>query len=220
MSVIRTCVIAATTATVLLGTGAAVAAPAHGTAQSGRSSAPAPLLSHFDDGSFETPRVPANSFSTIAAGQSIGPWRVTTGSVDLIGAGYWQAAEGEQSVDLNGTTTGGVAQSFTTTVGTTYTVTYSLAGNPGGAPTVKTGRVLIDGQNFQDFSFDVTGKTFANMGYVRRQVTFVATRTSTTLTFASTTPTNSAWGPVVDDVTVQSCPPRCCDAASASRTPR
>ncbi|GAA1385889.1 hypothetical protein GCM10009639_08920 [Kitasatospora putterlickiae] len=160
-------------------------------------------LSHFDDGSFETPKAPANSFTGVAAGQAIGPWTVTAGSVDLIGAGFWQAAEGDQSLDLNGGNAGTVAQSFTTVPGTTYSVTYALAGNPGGGPALRTGRTLIDGQNFQDFSFDVTGKTRTAMGYVGRQFTFVAQNTSTTLSFVSTVV--GAYGPVIDNVQVKEC---------------
>ncbi|MGW9171215.1 choice-of-anchor C family protein [Streptomyces decoyicus] len=164
-----------------------------------------------DDGSFEYPTAPANSFSALTAGQSIGPWTVASGSVDLIGSGFWQAADGEQSVDLNGQGPGKVSQTFTTTAGKTYTVSYALAGNPGGNQGVKTGAVLIDGQNFQDFSFDTTGKTFARMGYVGRQVTFVATGASTTLSFASTT-ASGAYGPVIDNVRVGSC----CSCSSCS----
>ncbi|MEU7567188.1 choice-of-anchor C family protein [Streptomyces fradiae] len=162
--------------------------------------APASAVSRFDDGSFEYPAAPANAFTTVGAGQSVGPWKVTAGAVDLIGAGFWQAAEGEQSVDLNATQAGAVAQTFTTTAGRQYTVTYSLAANPGGGPAVKTGRALVDGQNFQDFSFDSTGTTRAAMGYVTRQFTFVANGPTTTLGFASTV--GGAYGPVVDDVRV------------------
>ncbi|MFF2078885.1 choice-of-anchor C family protein [Kitasatospora sp. NPDC058162] len=164
-------------------------------------------FSHFDDGSFESPKVPANSFTEPVAGQSIGPWQVTSGSVDLIGAGFWQAAEGDQSVDLNGADSGTIAQTFTTTPGATYSVSYALAGNPGGGPALRTGRVLIDGQDFQDFSFDVTGKTRAAMGYVGRQFSFVAYNSSTTLTFESTV--RGPFGPVLDDVRVKECK-SCC----------
>ncbi|MER7707664.1 choice-of-anchor C family protein [Kitasatospora sp. NPDC097605] len=164
-------------------------------------------LSHFDDGSFETPKAPANAFTNLTAGQAIGPWTVTAGSVDLIGAGFWQAAEGDQSLDLNGGTNGAVTQSFTTVPGTTYSVTYALAGNPGGGPALKTGRALIDGQNFQDFSFDVTGRTRTAMGYVGRQFTFVAQGSSTTLGFTSTVA--GAYGPVIDNVQVTECKPCC-----------
>nr|WP_223182930.1 MULTISPECIES: choice-of-anchor C family protein [unclassified Streptomyces] len=169
---------------------------------------PAAAVSRFDDGSFEYPTAPAHAFTTLVAGQSIGPWRVVSGSVDLIGAGFWQAAEGDQSVDLNGTQAGAVAQTFTTVAGRTYTVTYALASNTAGGPAVKTGKVLIDGQDFQDFSFDSTGRTAAAMGYVQRQVTFVANAPTTTLGFASTGPT--AHGPVIDDVRVTAASPCSC----------
>ncbi|MFI1869899.1 choice-of-anchor C family protein [Streptomyces jumonjinensis] len=178
------------------GPGAALAAPS------------AAAVSRFDDGSFEYPTAPANSFTSIASGQSIGPWKVTSGAVDLIGAGFWQAAEGDQSVDLNAAQAGAVAQTFSTVAGRTYTVTYALAANPAGGPAVKTGEVLVNGQNFQDFSFDSTGKTFAAMGYVQRQVTFVANGPTTTLGFASTLP--GAYGPVIDDVRVTTCCPCSC----------
>ncbi|TJZ57006.1 choice-of-anchor C family protein [Streptomyces piniterrae] len=214
MLVSRTSLTALTTAAILLaGAGTALASPADG---SGRTSHPAAsstaAVSRFDDGSFETPKVNTNTFDEFAAGQSFGPWKVASGTVDLIGAGYWQAAEGDQSLDLNGMDAGAASQTFSTKPGARYTVTYSLAGNPelDQVPPVKTGKVLIDGQNVQDFSFDVTGKTKTNMGYVRRQVTFVATGPATTLTFASTT-LHSATGPVVDDVTVERCKPDCCD---------
>ncbi|MFJ8694234.1 choice-of-anchor C family protein [Streptomyces roseolilacinus] len=169
---------------------------------------PASAASRFDDGSFEYPTAPAGSFTTLSAGQSIGPWKVTGGAVDLIGAGFWQAAEGDQSVDLNATVPGTVSQTFTTAPGKKYTVTYSLAANPEGGPAVRTGRVLVDGQNFQDFSFDATGKTRTAMGYVTRQVTFVANGPTTTLGFASTV--SGAYGPVIDDVRVDTCCTCCC----------
>ncbi|MET8627408.1 choice-of-anchor C family protein [Kitasatospora sp. NPDC004669] len=164
-------------------------------------------LSHFDDGSFESPKAPANSFIEPVAGQSIGPWTVTSGNVDLIGAGFWQAAEGDQSVDLNGSGPGAIAQTFTTVPGTTYSVTYALAGNPEGGVPLRTGQVLIDGQDFQDFSFDVTGKTKTAMGYVGHQFSFVAQNSATTLTFQSTVA--GVYGPVLDNVQVKECKPCC-----------
>ncbi|WP_262699803.1 MULTISPECIES: choice-of-anchor C family protein [Streptomyces] len=173
----------------------------------GAGTATAAAVSRFDDGSFETPSVAANTFVNVGTGGTIGPWKVTSGNVDHIGDGFWQAAEGGQSVDLNGGGPGTVEQTFTTVPGKKYSVTYSLAGNPAGGPPVRTGKVLIDGQSFQDFSFDVTGKTFANMGYVTREVTFVARGTSTTLAFASTSTGTTAYGPVIDDVRVSACTP-------------
>jgi choice-of-anchor C domain-containing protein len=157
----------------------------------------------FSDGSFETPTAPADSFATYAAGQNIGPWTVTTGTVDLIGAGYWQAADGKQSLDLDGYNAGGVAQTFATVPGAEYAVSYSLAGNPDGGPAVRTGEVLINGNVTQDFSFNVTGKTPTDMDYMTEYLTFWATGSQTTLGFLSTTP--GAYGPVIDDVHVAAC---------------
>ncbi|SHG22399.1 choice-of-anchor C domain-containing protein [Streptoalloteichus hindustanus] len=203
MKLARFSVAAAVVAGIVLAGTASAATP---TDTATKPAASPEALSHFDDGSFETPKVKAGTFQELTSGQSIGPWQVTSGSVDLIGAGFWQAAEGDQSVDLNGRGPGTVSQTFTTVPGTTYTVTYSLAGNTAGAPAVKTGKALIDGQNFQDFSFDITGKTSTTMGYVTRQFTFVATNPSTTLAFASTTP-GTGHGPVIDDVKVRACQP-------------
>ncbi|HET9170476.1 MAG TPA: choice-of-anchor C family protein [Actinospica sp.] len=159
--------------------------------------------SWFSDGGFETPTAPADSFTTFAAGQTIGPWTVTTGNVDLIGAGYWQAADGKQSLDLDGGQAGAVAQTFATIPGAEYAVSYALAGNPDGGPAVRTGEVLIDGKVAQAFAFNVTGKAPTDMGYVTEYLTFWATGPQTTLGFRSTTP--GAFGPVIDDVDVAGC---------------
>ncbi|MFF2847333.1 choice-of-anchor C family protein [Streptomyces sp. NPDC058001] len=203
MKVLRTCTAAIASAALLAGVSTVLTSPANAAAAASR----------FDDGSFEYPKAPANAFLTYTAGQAVGPWEVAGGSVDLIGKGFWQAAEGDQSIDLNGTAAGTVSQTFTTTPGATYTVSYALAGNPGpGQPSnlaLKTGKALIDGQDFQDFSFNITGKTPANMGYVTRQFTFVATGATSTLTFVSTI--TGPWGPVLDNVQVR---PHCCSCST------
>ena len=164
---------------------------------------PAQALTGISNGSFETPVVIPNIFITVGAGGSIGAWTITQATVDLIGAGFWQAADGVQSVDLSGSSAGGVAQSFTTVPLLTYRVSYKLAGNPASGPVIKTGELLANGNVVQSFSFDTTGKTFANMGYTHQTETFVASGLTSTIEFRSTT--NTAFGPVIDDVDVQSC---------------
>jgi choice-of-anchor C domain-containing protein len=121
----------------------------------------------------------------------------------LIGAGFWQHADGVQSLDLEGGVPGGVAQTFTTVPLLKYKVRFKLAGNPDAGPTVKTGDVLADGKILQSFSFSIAGKTRANMGYLGKETHFIASGLSTTLTFRSTTGTG--FGPVIDDVDVDSC---------------
>jgi choice-of-anchor C domain-containing protein len=188
----RAFVTAATAAVVFASAGGATAAP----------------VPDFGNGGFEEPIVPADYFKRIATGASIGPWQVTSGAVEVVDDGFWQAAEGQQSVDLNPPPDvagpGMVAQTFTTIPGDPYTVTYSLAGNPDGPPAVKTGRVLIDGEVIQDFRFDVSGKTRRNMGYEEWRVSFVANNSTTMLSFTSTTP-HTRYGPVIDNVRVNSC---------------
>jgi choice-of-anchor C domain-containing protein len=167
---------------------------------------PAQAITGIGNASFETPVVTPNTFVNLGAGASIGAWTVTQGHVDHIGGGFWQAADGVQSVDLSGSSlplAGGVAQSFTTVPLLKYRVSYKLAGNPGGAPVIKTGQVLANGNVIQSFSFDVTGKTFANMGYAHKVATFIATGLVSTIEFQSTN--NTAYGPVLDDVDVDSC---------------
>ncbi|MFF3336400.1 choice-of-anchor C family protein [Streptomyces sp. NPDC002888] len=177
-----------------------------------------PTPDHFENGGFESPKL-MQPVKTVPTGDSIGPWKVVTGDVDLVSSGYWSVAEGSQSLDLNGYGPGEVSQTFATTPGTTYTVTYSLAGNPDQQPTVKTGKVLVDGQDVQDFSCDTTGRSHQDMGWVTRQVTFVATSSSTTLSFRSTT-ANSLSGPVIDNVTVSSAERACISSDSGNALTR
>jgi choice-of-anchor C domain-containing protein len=199
--VVRLAVAAVAAGALTAGAAGAVAAPRE-TAPRGPVAAPPPAAP-FANGSFESPPAPVNLYTTYSAGQSFGQWTVAAGGVDLIGPGFWQAAAGVQSVDLNAVQPGTVRQTFATTPGHTYTVSYSLAGNPGGAPAVKTGQVLVNGQHLQSFSFDTTGRTRAAMGWVTKKLAFVAETTETTLTFASTT--QGSAGPAIDNVRLHVC---------------
>ncbi|MFJ8751222.1 DUF642 domain-containing protein [Streptomyces sp. NPDC102441] len=157
------------------------------------------------DGGFETPVVPAPSlFSTYLGGQTAGPWAVGGNSVDLTSDRLWDAAEGNQSLDLNGSTSGSVSQEISTHPLTSYVVSFELAGNPAWAPALKTGELRVDGTPVKTFSFDVTGHGFRNMGYTRQTAVFTnLLKSSVTLTFVSTSP--GLGGPVIDDVRVRSC---------------
>ena len=93
------------------------------------------------DGSFETPA--SSPFETFGAGSTLSnpgetsPWTVGSGSVDVID-GYWMSYAGNQSIDLSGDSNGSIYQDLTTTIGTTYNVSYYLAGNPDDTQTIKT----------------------------------------------------------------------------------
>ncbi|MEU0303228.1 DUF642 domain-containing protein [Streptomyces sp. NPDC006175] len=166
------------------------------------------------DGGFETPAVPAPSpFTTYLGGQPLGPWTAGGDSVDLTSDRLWDAAEGHQSLDLNGSSTGSVSQEIRVLPLTSYVVSFELAGNPAWAPALKTGELRVDGTPVRTFSFDVTGHGFRDMGYTRQTAVFTnLLKHSVTLTFASTGP--GVGGPVIDDVRVRSCLLVLCPPAS------
>jgi choice-of-anchor C domain-containing protein len=163
------------------------------------------------NGSFETFQGtnPGASYRRIPPGSSdLTGWTAGGLGVDLLGT-YWKAASGNFSIDLDDTPgPGTLTQVFATTPGKTYTVMFNLAGNPDGynkgadnAP-VKNLRVSAAGKQ-ADFSFDVRGKTVANMGWQNKVWQFPATTAQTTLRFASlSTNASSLYGPAIDNVRV------------------
>jgi choice-of-anchor C domain-containing protein len=182
---------------------AVTAAPAAARAEPAPGSAPL-----FDDGGFEMPNIRAGTLVRYGALSDIGRWTVTAGDVDLVGPGFWQAAEGLQSLDLEGDVSGTIEQTFATTVGVCYAVHYLLAGNVDSEPVVKTGYAQVNqsvlGLPFRpirrDFAVDTTGKTRNDMGYVHRTFYFRSLSSKATLAFTSTT--QSGYGPVLDEVSV------------------
>lgn len=154
------------------------------------------------NGSFEIGRNPGRYFSMLYPGATaINGWTVTRGSIDYIG-GYWQPADGNRSIDLNGRDAGEIAQTFSTTVGQTYLVTFALAGNPENLPLLKEMRVAAAGQS-ADFSFDIIGNSFSEMGWRQTSWQFTAVDTETTLKFLSLSNTKPrAYGAALDNVSV------------------
>jgi choice-of-anchor C domain-containing protein len=151
------------------------------------------------NGSFETGPNPG-SFITLPTGSTaINNWTVTGGNIDYKGS-YWTASDGQRSIDLNGEVAGAIAQTFNTTIGESYLVTFDLAGNPEFLPIIKNMTVEAAGQS-EDFSFDTTGKTFSDMGWIPQSWQFTANNNQTTLEFASLT-NGSASGPTLDNVAV------------------
>jgi choice-of-anchor C domain-containing protein len=112
----------------------------------------------------------------------------------------WPAKDGSVSIDLSGVGAGWISQSFTTQAGQTYDVTFWLAGNPDGGPTVKTMQVSAGSVSGLPYTFDTTGYGHNNMGWVEKDFSFTATGTNTTLTFTSLD--NTAYGPAIDLVNV------------------
>jgi hypothetical protein len=89
------------------------------------------IANRIGNGSFEVSVTHPSNWITFSAGSmDISGWVVSQDNIDLKG-GYWVAAEGQQSLDLDGTFAfGAIAQSFSTLSGQLYRVSLSMAGNP------------------------------------------------------------------------------------------
>ncbi|GAQ82498.1 hypothetical protein KFL_001130170 [Klebsormidium nitens] len=150
------------------------------------------------NGDFETVQrnIVGSAFSTIFATDSttLPCWVVTPngvstnpGSVDLIN-GYWVSHSGTRSLDMAGNSNGEIKQTFATTPGAYYDVTFYLAKNPDLGPEDKFIHVLAPGK---DVPFTCTLKTKDgitrtkdNMLFEKQTVTFLATAEQSTLTFS------------------------------------
>lgn len=144
----------------------------------------------------------AGSFTTIAAGHTIGPWTVIGNSVDLIGS-YWEKTpDGSFTVDLDGNGRGGIKQTISNLAAGEYELSFYLGGNPDGGAAAKHVNVSIDGITIP-YTFVDTGATHANMGYEFEDFFFTLTSpTTTTLSFASTDPATDAYGAVIGEVSL------------------
>jgi choice-of-anchor C domain-containing protein len=156
------------------------------------------------NGSFETGTYTDNGagFDTLpAASTAITGWTVGGSGIDWIGT-LWTAADGTRSLDLNATAAGSISQSFATTIGNTYVVTFALSGNPQGDLGVKSLTVSATGGPTTAYTFNTStaGNSVTNMKWASQSYTFVATSASTVLTFTSTTA--GAYGPALDNVVV------------------
>lgn len=154
------------------------------------------------NGDFESSfPAPSGNFSTYTAGQNFGGWTVGTGSIDLIN-GFWQAANGTYSVDMDGASVGSIYQDIITSIGGSYSLSFAIAGNPAGPPVVKTLNVFWGGTNVGTYTFDVTGRSNAAMGWQGITIpNLVATSGATRLEFQSGTNGNF-YGPALDAVSV------------------
>jgi choice-of-anchor C domain-containing protein len=158
------------------------------------------------DGSFEG-QVATQPFQTFYAPSSFGAWTVTAGSIDLIN-GYWAAAEGNQSVDLSGTSRGTIQQTVNIPGGS-YHLTFELSGNSDGPPTVKTVLVSLGGVSAQ-FSFTTPSGNNQNMHWVSESWdVYLPAGGNTVLSFAdisdlSATP--NAYGAALDNISLTSSP--------------
>jgi choice-of-anchor C domain-containing protein len=148
------------------------------------------------NGSFEAGEDPGIFQVKFAGSTDITDWTVT-GSVDYIGT-YWQASDGDRSIDLAGNFAGGLSQSIATTPGYVYVVSFDMSGNPAGPPALKRLEVTADGGNSQTYSYTTGTNTLTNMQWETNTYYFTATSTETLIAFNSLT--SLFYGPALDNV--------------------
>ncbi|MCB1921641.1 MAG: DUF642 domain-containing protein, partial [Candidatus Competibacteraceae bacterium] len=117
----------------------------------------------------------------------------------FIGAHLGPAQDGSLIVDLNldGESTGTLSQTFATNVGTTYTVSFYMAGvdlftNP------RAVQVTVNGVAR---TFSQTASPQYQLIWGLKSFEFTATQSETTLTFSSPD-VSGVWGPLIDNVSV------------------
>lgn len=157
-----------------------------------------------ENGSFESPSIwQSNLLVEYDAGSTVMPgWTVGGNSVDLVGENYWEAEDGDQSVDLSGSAPGSVSQAVATTAGANYTLTWYMAGNTNCGQSIKTMDVYWDGTLVDAPTFNDTGDSTTSMGWVQLQLNVTATGSSSVVEFADATPDMSQCGATLDNVSL------------------
>ncbi len=182
----------------------------------------------FSDGAFETPTAPSGSFTEYYAGNSFGPWHVDSGSIDLIDGGFWLGADGctvspcagthDQSLDMNGAAPGAISQSFDTTVGHQYTVTFWLSRNYANPGSV-TLTVAADATGAPSAPYTFSGSNSStSMGWLKEAYTFTASGATTKLSFSGD-PNAGAVGPALDNVSIADMSPTSTNTPTNTSTP-
>jgi choice-of-anchor C domain-containing protein len=155
------------------------------------------------NGSFERPEVTSGSFQEFTAGDTIqtaNEWHVGTGSVDVVEEPEFDAARGDQALDLNGAERGSVYQTLATDANQDYILGFYLAGNPECNDGVKVLKVFWGGELVATYRYDPTGQSASDLNWQLRALELTATSTSTRLRFASAN--DGACGPMIDAVRV------------------
>ena len=145
----------------------------------------------FQNGNFERGTVAntCNVFDLPLGSTVIKRWTVSVGTIDWESpppCGWKSPNRGlKNSIDLVGQAcVGGIQQTFDTTPGGHYSLSFFLAGNFGNPPVIKPLAVTVNGVT-TNFTFDTTGKSGSNMGWVRQTIDFVASGSTSTVNFVS-----------------------------------
>ncbi len=181
----------------------------------GPSTAPAGNL--VDNGSFETPDI-AGFVDYFPGDTDITKWTIDSGSVDIVSAPLWEAPDGSQVLDLDGSngdgSNGFISQDIPTTPNTAYELGFQYSGNPDCGDIGLVGMdVIWDGINVGSLTHDTEADpgapgSLATFDYDTFTVAVVGSFTEpagdgrTKLEFRSNSGPQSTCGIVIDDVYV------------------
>jgi choice-of-anchor C domain-containing protein len=167
------------------------------------------------NGSFESVAQATSSFYSVAAGDSstISDWTVVTasthpagGSVDVVSNNYWNAEDGNYSIDLAGSTgiPGGLYQDVATTPGAQYSLSFWSAVNGDQKPGIRhTTRVSVNGSTVDKVHAVGVRRP---LDWVQNTLTFTASSTTSRIEFQDTTPGDTNEGPTLDNVALTAVP--------------
>jgi choice-of-anchor C domain-containing protein len=152
------------------------------------------------NGSFELGRDPGIFSTEGVSSTAITGWTVGGFSVDYIGS-YWQASDGVRSIDLSGLNAGSLSQTINTVIGSNYTITFDLSGNPDGGVGNRISVVSISGALPNVEIYEVgPGNSRGNMNWSTYSYNFTAFSTLSAVTFASAE--FNSFGPALDNVSI------------------
>ena len=181
------------------------------------------------NGSFEDPDISVEyesaSFVSFANGSdAITGWTIDEGSVDLVSAPHWTAADGDQVLDLDGdptafpvpdwgnptpTTRGWLTQNIPTDAETEYLLAFRYAANPdcGSEPATVSAEVYWDGEPLESVVHATADPAPAGPStYSTYEATVSGSAGSSELQFRSTSSLSSTCGIVLDDVSLVPAP--------------
>jgi choice-of-anchor C domain-containing protein len=164
------------------------------------------------NGGFETPSIGTTPFVTFPPGTPTS-WTIVSGTVDLVSPSFGVTPfEGQQMLDMDGTSPGVIERSFATVSGTQYLLSFVYANNPfvsGGATVPAQVEVIVLS------SGTVLGQTLTHSTTTQNDPdwtpfsqTFVANGLVSTLRFTSLSPSSSRGGIFLDIVSVSFQTPR------------
>jgi choice-of-anchor C domain-containing protein len=155
------------------------------------------------NGDFEAgPAIPPSpgTMSVAPGNTALTGWTVTGGAITIVTDTYWQPQSGTRSIMLSSSGPGAIQQSFATSAGHGYRLTFYLSGEPFSTPAVKHLRVQA-GATTQDYAKDISDAWHWDMKWQALTLDFTAAGSSTTVTFSSLDA--GAWGPAIETASVE-----------------